>query len=716
MNLPRSAPAARTLRLARKELREILRDRRTIITLVLMPLLVYPLLGVMVRRGLLSSFAALNSASTRIAVESDEEGTLFQKIYHEGGQWLHEEGPSRQNRPDADGEGDDTSASRLEFLQPDRRSEPEIYVLDASDPNTSLEQNVQSGQFDLGIRAVDDNHWQIIRRPDSQLSERVWREVTCRFEAWNRKYISDRLAERGLRITPPLSFRTELVETESKSRSSLITFIPLMLVLMTMTGAVYPAIDLTAGERERGTMEILVSAPVSRITLLAGKFLAVLVVALLTATVNMVSMFATLFTLQLDSAVLEDRGLTVIPLIILLMVVFAAFFSAVLLSLTSVARSFKEAQAYLIPLMLISLTPGVFSLAPDLTMGPLLAVTPLVNIVLTGRDLLQDSVNPGMFFIVLVSTAFYGMLALTTAARIFGSDSVLYGSTGSWTGLFQRSKAPQQTASVATAALSLAIVFPLFIIAGSIPARIADGLTQQLVLNGIVSLLVFVIVPVAIAVAARVRVSSGFALHGFRSPLALPAAVLLGLSLWGVVFELNLFIHRDESVETLRRLLGDLIDRLAAVPLYVKLAAMAVAPALCEELFFRGFLQTALRRRYHAAAAIVVSAVSFGLFHIIVRDGLLVERMIPSTFMGLVLGLMLERSGSVLPGMLLHTLHNGLLLAVSHYEEELKELGIGVHEQSHLPAGWLVGIGLVVASGTFCLWKMSPRSHGESTE
>ena len=91
-----------------------------------------------------------------------------------------------------------------------------------------------------------------------------------------------------------------------------------------------------------------------------------LTVALLTTTMNLISMFATLFALGLEGTVLGNFGPTMVVQVIVLMVVFAAFFSAVLLSITSVARSFKEAQAYLVPLMLISLTPGVFSLMPNL--------------------------------------------------------------------------------------------------------------------------------------------------------------------------------------------------------------------------------------------------------------------------------------------------------------------------------------------------------------
>jgi len=723
MTLVRAAPAARALRLAVKELREVLRDRRTIITLVLMPLLVYPLLGVTVRRSLLSSVAAMGSTSLRIVVESEYEMTVFAEFFREGSRLLPDDVSSGINN--------DGPLTALEEISPERQPDVHVYVLDATDPDASLEGDVREGRADLGVRVVfrtpsaevingqsvtSPVNWTMIRRPDSQMSEQAWNQVTRRLEATNDQYLRETLAARGVHITLPISIRSETVESESKRRSSLITFIPLVLVLMTMTGAVYPAIDLTAGERERGTMEILVAAPVSRMTLLAGKFLAVLVVALLTATINMASMFATLFTLQLDSAVLGDRGLSMIPLVILLMVVFAAFFSAVLLSVTSIARSFKEAQAYLIPLMLVSLTPAIFSLTPELTIGPLLAVTPLVNIVLTGRDLLQGNVNWLMFVMVVVSTALYGTLALAAAARVFGSDSVLYGSTGSWTGLLQRPKQIRPTASISTAALSLAIVFPLFIIVGSVPARIADGMTQLLLLNIIVFLLIFLTVPICIAKIARIRISTGFAIRGPGSRLAVPTAILLGVSLWGVVYELNLLVGVDARAESLRKAFGALMDDLATVPLGVKLAALAIAPAICEELFFRGFLQTSLRQRYQTAVAVVVSAVLFGLFHIIVRDALFLERMIPSTLMGLILGLMLERSGSVLPGMLLHVLHNGLLISIAHYEQELTRLGIGMEERRHLPAGWLAGIGLVVAMGGFVLWRMTPPHRTPDTD
>ncbi len=88
----------------------------------------------------------------------------------------------------------------------------------------------------------------------------------------------------------------------------LTSVIPLVLILMTITGAVYPAIDLTAGERERGTLEVLVSAPVTKLTLLLAKYIAVFVVAVLTAAVNLAMMLATITFSELSTMMVGPSG------------------------------------------------------------------------------------------------------------------------------------------------------------------------------------------------------------------------------------------------------------------------------------------------------------------------------------------------------------------------------------------------------------------------
>ncbi|MCA9051366.1 MAG: CPBP family intramembrane metalloprotease [Planctomycetaceae bacterium] len=724
MNASDSLPAttagnslARTSRLARKELREILRDRRTVITLVLMPLFVYPLLGVLLRKGLLSGLDPARKLQVQVCLEDQAAAVLFSDEMIRGERLLS------MSESDEPPESTDTTQSALLLSGQEQDFEFSIYWCNPEHPEMTPERHVAEGLADLAVRlSVSESqmrrrsgipylNWQLLTRRGSALSDRAHREVVRRLNAINDFHVNRLLQSHGLSVVRPITVSNEKVESaDGGTAASLVTFIPLVLVLMTMTGAVYPAIDLTAGERERGTMEILVAAPVSRMTLLAGKFVAVLTVALLTASVNLISMFATLFALGLEGTVLGNVGPTMVLQVIVLMVVFAAFFSAVLLSITSIARSFKEAQAYLIPLMLISLTPGVFSLMPDLKINGPLAVIPLVNTVLMGRDLLLGNVNILMFAVVLVSTVIYGTLALSLAARIFGSDAVLYRGGDSGGSLFQRPREISDTAPLPTALLTLAIVFSLFIVLGSLPSRLNTGLSNQLLAAGLTSVLLFIAIPTMFAAFSRIRWTTGFSVRS-AGAASLAAAALLGLSLWPFVYELEVMLLTEQRLEFLKQLYESFELNLAAVPLWVKLFALAIAPAVCEEYFFRGFLQNSIRRRASAAVAVITAAVLFGFFHVIVKDALLFERLLPSTLMGFVLGIVFERTRSVLPGMLLHVLHNGLLVTVSAFEQQLAARGIGIAEHQHLPPALLLGALMPVVSAAFLLTRVSPRTE-----
>src|SRR5262249_49947604 len=152
------------------------------------------------------------------------------------------------------------------------------------------------------------------------------------------------------------------------------------------------------------------------------------------------SMTASLLVSGLAERVFGPGGIRVVTLLEIfgLVLLFAAFFSAVLLVLTSFARSFKEAQAYLIPLMVVALVPGGRGLLPGLTLSGPLTVVPLLNIVLLARDLLLGHAEPLSAAVVVISTAVYAMLAVALAAQVFGAEGVLYGESGGWRALLRR--------------------------------------------------------------------------------------------------------------------------------------------------------------------------------------------------------------------------------------------------------------------------------------
>lgn len=409
---------SRLWRLAQKELRESLRDRRTVLTLVLMPLLLYPVLGVAFQTLVMSHKAEQEGPVYRIGVPDEATGRFLSGVW-------------RLNRAEADREPPP-------YLAP----YPRVKLFTGVD----LVAGLRDGQLDVTIRPKrekgdggriedrDHTALEVLYRPDSPTScEAVRWLLSLNAEAF-RQEAGDRRVYERLYVDP------EALDVPRREAASLVpVLVPLILILMTMTGAVYPAIDLTAGERERGTLEILVAAPIPRLSVLLAKYVAVVTVALLTACVNLGTMAVTLQVTGLGRGVFGESvtWLTFLQVLALL-VLFALFFSGVLLALTSFARSFKEAQAYLIPLMLLCLMPGVMALVPGLTPAGPLALVPLVNIVLLARDVFAGTATPGVAAAVVAVTLLYALAALALAARVFGTEAVLSSEGGTWADLFRR--------------------------------------------------------------------------------------------------------------------------------------------------------------------------------------------------------------------------------------------------------------------------------------
>ena len=360
-------------------------------------------------------------------------------------------------------------------------------------------------------------------------------------------------------------------------------------------------------------------------------------------------------------------SLGIIVLVFGLLLLFAAFFSAVLLCITSFARSFKEAQAYLIPLMLVSLAPGVMGMIPGLKLASWSAA-PLVNIVLLARDLFEGNAQLGPALIVIGTTLVYALAAIALAARIFGDESVLYSEQSSWGDLFRRPAKPQPVALVSAALWCLALMIPVnFVTQGSLVLlRSNEALSERTLtfLIPIRSLLVFGALPALFAWRGGLRWSTAFAMVPAHWP-AYVGGVTLGVSLWPVEFILISWLGSGGFDQYQREEIQRLIELFRSLPVQVRLG-FVVIPALLEEWFFRGYLFGALRGRISAGQTIVLTAVLFGLAHYVLQPTvdteLAMKRMLSSAMMGLVLGTVRAASGSVWPGMLLHACHNGIVI------------------------------------------------------
>lgn len=694
-------------RMAQKELREILRDRRTILTLIGMPLLIYPLLGVTFQRMLLSQAAAKSKTEYRIALASRHDSRIFRELLQQGefiraaqsGQEI-----SSQHRPS--GSPDDPV---WEFL-----------VSRDAESDTDVSQLVADRSADVGVRLVDSPeqgpwNFELTYRSTSSFSIDARRAVEERLRSINDLVISKHLHDADPPIRIPIAMTSKPVTSSDSAPSfTMATLIPLILILMTVTGAVYPAIDLTAGERERGTLEALISAPVPRHELLFAKFLAVLTVAILTAIANLASMVTTAYSAGMENLIFGAGGVSLRTLALMfgLLIVFAAFFASVILILTSFARSFKEAQAYLIPLMLVSLAPGVLCLLPGIEMTGWMSVTPLVNIVILARDIFDGHAQSVFVLTTLASTVFYSAVALSMAARIFGTDAVLYGSEGSWADLVRRPATPQPAPSLSQAMAALAILLPAFLILKGIPGRFAgESPAVHLTGNAILTIALFALFPLLLAQWSAISIKNSFHLQS-STFLNFIAAGILGLSLWPFAFELARFesFSIDET-----QALKELLDRIRAswgqIPFPAKLLALAIIPAVCEELFFRGYLLSGLRTGMSTPLAIILSSCLFGLFHVVATQSF--GRFVPTTFLGLILGWICCQTGSILPGMLMHAMNNAFIISVETFKDQIEAMGIGTGTEQHLPIPWLITAAIVASLAATMIAMGNRRSSSD---
>ena len=231
--------------------------------------------------------------------------------------------------------------------------------------------------------------------------------------------------------------RQNIAPPEKEAGAILGGIIAYMLILMCLNGAMHPAIDLTAGEKERGTMETILSSPVSRTHLVLGKFLLVMTASLITAVLLMVSVSVSSAVLQKSGALnqMVDEGEPVPQLslgpaavasVIIMAVPLSVLFSAGLFTIALFAKSHKEAQSYIAPLMFLVVIPAVSAMLPGVELTPKLAIVPLLNVSLLCKELVTGEYHWNFIILIFLSTCVYAAGALYLAVKMFQRESVLF--------------------------------------------------------------------------------------------------------------------------------------------------------------------------------------------------------------------------------------------------------------------------------------------------
>ncbi|AWI08589.1 ABC transporter permease [Ereboglobus luteus] len=269
-------------------------------------------------------------------------------------------------------------------------------------------------------------------------------ELTRFFSSYGDKMVRSRLAAKNLPADFHRPFtvkRQNVAPPEKVGGAQLGGLIPYLLILLCFTGAMYSALDLTAGEKERGTMETILCSPVGRTELVLGKFLLVLTASLVTVVCTLASLSLTALgavrLLAGDAAVqgakvVGEGGLEIsVSLpglfgVCVLVVPLAVLFSAVLFSVALCAKNYKEAQSYVSPLIFVIILPAALAMLPGVELNAKYALVPLLNVALVSKEMVSGNFPIGMIALIFGSTCVYAAAALAIAVRMFKKESVIF--------------------------------------------------------------------------------------------------------------------------------------------------------------------------------------------------------------------------------------------------------------------------------------------------
>jgi len=202
-------------------------------------------------------------------------------------------------------------------------------------------------------------------------------------------------------------------------------------VLLMFTGGMYPAIDMTAGEKERRTLEVLLSSPASRGAIILGKILATTTAVLVTAILSMTSLIVSFrfadFGVEAGKTAgrmpLDGPGIALVLVALAPMAVMAA---SLMIAIALLAKSFKEAQSYLTPLVMAVVFPLLLGMLPGLQLTPALALIPLFNVCQLIKEIFLGEYSRVAFAVTMAANIVYAGLAFFAAVRVFSRESVLF--------------------------------------------------------------------------------------------------------------------------------------------------------------------------------------------------------------------------------------------------------------------------------------------------
>ena len=626
--------------LYRNEMRMLMRDRRSVIMAIVLPLVVMPVMLLGSHRAQDRREQRLEHAASRIAV-TGERAELARALLKEG-------------REVSGSEDADSLLAEVVVADPEAALEERELdaIVEAGDPLGSRE--TVPG---ITIRFRGD-------RDGSALALRRVRRLHDRAREGRREQA---LQARGFPIELEAVFATEGVNLAKEGESAgrlLGRSMTLFLLLFLLSGGAVVASDSLAGEKERGTLETLLTSAVTRLEVIAAKHLMIFSVALIITAIQAANLF---FYIGLELIpVSENLAAAVTPplamLLLWLYLPVAACIAGILLVTSGYAKTYKEAQLYFAPVVLLSLVPSLAAFVPGLPLRSAIAIVPIAGIAVAVKEVLIGSFDWPMLALAWSATLAAAAYLVHMSTRLLSSERLVTASEGDLAALtggaaLYRSRLPRLYASTWALLLVVAVNLP-----GNLPPM--TRITSELLFN-----LIGVFMGGSFLMIRVYRLNAREALSLRPVHPSIWLAVLLGAPA-AAITGVGVFRLASIFIPVPQKMLESFGQALApeALPLWQMLFMLALLPAVCEELFFRGMLLYGLRGRLSPVRLVLVNGLVFGLFHVALF------RILPAGYLGVVLAAVTLITGSIFPAMLWHALNNGFVLLMGRAGFPLEQL------------------------------------------
>ena len=386
-----------------KELIDVLRDRRTLMFMVVIPVLITPLLVV----GSIKFQEYQNKKSDekilKIALINETDDVIIKGFLSE--------------------------QKGVEII--------EDISLDSLESGIKTD-SIQGGMYieKEFLSKISSNNTGVINiyYKSSDLMSKSKKRMKDALENYKKTVVTERLTNFNIdeKLLEPLDIVDVDMSTAKETIGKAVGgFIPYILVMFIFLGAMYPAIDLGAGEKERGSLETLLSSPATKFEITMGKLLVVSLTGLVSGLVSVLGISSSLFFIdnipeQIQSTIMELINPFMIFSVIILMIPIAIFFASMLLSISFYARSFKEAQSLMAPLNMVIIVPLFLSLGPGMEIDHATALMPLINVGLLTKEILAGSVEPIYFIETLCSLLFFAAVGIKFSVYWFNKENTIF--------------------------------------------------------------------------------------------------------------------------------------------------------------------------------------------------------------------------------------------------------------------------------------------------